>query len=259
MDQQNRDVQTAQTAYDEHANREAAIEESEEATAEKEYEEFEAVLVPPKEAEEIELDYLDLADPSSEQAPAVETSEPNHTREEGYKANDKPLIWRREIEEYPDEGKEVDDLEVLRTFISKMEEKPPVLRKISSDQYYATQKEEEKDSDRIVQSAKSALLDGSRLLLETRLLHVRDQIRESIKIENTDMHRARRLHVWLKQQGYMTEPSLLYAAITKAYVHEKRTIIAKMESIANKISQLHVNIRADASYVQKCAEFLDRS
>lgn len=257
-------MQATHTVYDEQRNREMNGDSSNETSTEREDGDFEESPVE-EDAMVTELDYLALTDPSSEpeissdNALPMERANPKHTREEGYKANDKPLIWRQEIEEYPNEKKEIDDLEVLRTFISKIEDKPPVMRKMATDQYYATQKGKEKEASKRVHAAKSALLKGNRLLLETHLLYVRDKIRENIKSENTDMHRARKLHVWLKQQGYTTESSLLYAAITKAYVQEKRTIIAKMESIANKISQLHVNIRADASYIQKCAEFLDRS
>ncbi|OAG31668.1 hypothetical protein NEDG_00143 [Nematocida displodere] len=175
-----------------------------------------------------------------------------HLRDRGYKRNNKPLIWKTEIEEYIDEPTFLNDGAVLKIFTEKVE-RAYTPRRLRYDLYY---KNLPLQSD--CNTNEEELMEGSKQLIESQIVTVRERLRLRIKEENCLLHKSKRLHVVLKQFGYMSGASSIYALLAKSYVTGKRAILTEMEVITNRLSSLYARILIDARYLQKCSEFLER-
>lgn len=176
------------------------------------------------------------------------------SRKQHLRGPGRPLIWQHTIEEYWDEGAELNDAAVLRIFSDLVEGAPvPYLK--SYDQYYNCLFDHPPRRARV---GEDELMEESRKLIETQLVTVRDRLRSRAREERYYLNASRRLHVRIKQAGYDTEGTLIFSLMAREIVLQKKQLIREMEAVTNKLTALYSEVLVDARYVQKCAEFLER-
>lgn len=172
-------------------------------------------------------------------------------RERGLKANNKPLIWRREIEEYPDEQYPIREKGVVSLFNERIH-RPNLYRPFKFDQYYLKERKERRKRNKVI--IEKDIKYAANLLQMTYLSQIRKRLRNIIKKENKEAHAARNLHLDLKQTGYKTEGSLLFSIIAKRSFIQKERIAHKMEKILNRLTSIQERVKPYTEYAQKCID-----
>lgn len=176
-------------------------------------------------------------------------------REKGWKPNNKPLIWKYTVESYQDESEPINDEAVIERFRSHME-KPYIKyhKKLNTDQYYnSIQKKKKKPA------TPAELKELKERMENNRIVEIQKILRKRTKEEKEMLNKTRNLHVKLKEIGYQTEASDIFALLTQEYILQKKDMVSFMENAINTLSYIQNRKEDGAQYLSKCIEFIEQN
>ncbi|KAI5170571.1 hypothetical protein NEFER03_0030 [Nematocida sp. LUAm3] len=187
----------------------------------------------------------------------IEQSDRVASREKGFKANGKPLLWKEEIEEYSIDNAEnilsLNENAILEVFQNKVLESS-IFRIPTADAFYR----EELRKKKIGYQWKT---EEELKAIKTRLLsnfvpHAQKSIRKRKIEEYRIFNSIRQLHVNMKQKGYNTATSSMFSVLAKEYLIQKKDILHWMKNLSNLLMKMEMDIEDDVKYVQKCIDFM---
>ncbi|KAI5180957.1 hypothetical protein NEOKW01_1198 [Nematocida sp. AWRm80] len=172
-----------------------------------------------------------------------------NNREKGYNVNNKPLLWKEEIEEYTDELEPIKEPLVIKEFRERIEQRN-TNRNIINDQYYNHHTKE------IKQAIPEHELRDTETLKNTPNHWTRDTLREVYKEQSSGLYHPANIHVSLKYHGYTTESFKLFSVISKEYILQRRIILEEIDLVLNTISDICNVIHRDNRYKKRCADLI---
>lgn len=177
-------------------------------------------------------------------------------REKGWKINNKPLMWRYEIDHYEDIARPICEEEVINRF-RKYIEKP---QSESSQQLMPSPCSYSKNSGgKRRKNIREVDLKKVKEAIETgRLRGIQEKLRKEAKEEQRMLNNARNLHVKLKEIGHQSEETEIFSLLSQRYIFQKKDIIFLIEDALEDLASIHNRMQENNQYFYKCIEFIEQ-